>query len=203
MHNTLNCLDRTEDLTDFDDTSADIIGEWQTKAARMKPEELIQSVYEELKQFAAAKLQQEPSGHSLSATALVHEVWLKLASATVNWQDRQHFLRAAVTAMRRILVDHARAKLAQKRGGGLARVDLFDIASPFPDEELLAMDEALDRLCEIKPDHAMLIELRYFAGLTGDQAAEALGVSSATADRMWRYARAWLLTEIERSKSET
>ncbi len=162
----------------------------------MRPEELIQSVYLELKQMAAAKLKLEPPGHSLSATALVHEVWLKLAGASVDWQDHNHFLKTAVTAMRRILVDHARAKLAQKRGGGALRVELQEIDSPLPDEELLNLDDALNKLAAIKPDHAKLIELRYFAELTGDQAAEALGVSPATIDRMWRYARAWLLTEL-------
>lgn len=162
----------------------------------MRPEELIQSVYFELKQVAAAKLKQESPGHSLSATALVHEVWLKLAAASVDWQDHNHFLRTAVTAMRRILVDHARAKLAKKRGGDAVRVELLDIDSPLPDEELLGLDQALNRLMEAKPEHAKLVELRYFAGLTGDQAAEALGVSPATVDRMWRYARAWLVTEL-------
>jgi RNA polymerase sigma factor (TIGR02999 family) len=163
----------------------------------MKPEELIQSVYNELRHMASAKLQQESPSHSLSATALVHEVWLKLADASIDWQDRNHFLRMAVTAMRRILVDHARAKLTQKRGGGAARLELLDIHSPLPDKELLELDEALSKLADIKPDHAKLIELRYFAGLTGDEAAEALGVSPANVDRMWRYARAWLLTEMK------
>ncbi|HMO14559.1 MAG TPA: ECF-type sigma factor [Pirellulaceae bacterium] len=163
----------------------------------MKPDELIKSVYDEMRRLAQVKLHEESPGHSLSATALVHEVWLKLADASVDWQDQNHFLRTAATAMRRILVDHARAKLAQKRGGGAARVELLDIDSPLPDAELLDLDSALNKLAELKPDHAKLIELRYFAGLTGDEAAEALGVSPATVDRMWRYARAWLMTEMK------
>jgi RNA polymerase sigma factor (TIGR02999 family) len=113
----------------------------------------------------------------------------------VEWQNRTHFLRTAATAMRRILVDRARAKLTAKRDGG-QRVELPDIAAPLPDEQLLALDELLVKLAAIKPDHAKLVELRFFAGLTGDEAAEALGVSPATADRMWRYARAWLQVEI-------
>ena len=139
----------------------------------------------------------EKPGHSLDATALVHEAWLRLAEASVEWQDRNHFLRVAATAMRRILVDQARARRAAKRGGGAVRVDGLEIALPVPDADLSALSETLDRLAEIKPDHAKLVELRgYFAGLTGDEAAAALGVSPATADRMWRYARAWLQVEI-------
>jgi RNA polymerase sigma factor (TIGR02999 family) len=160
------------------------------------PRELLPQVYDELRRLAAAKLSGEKPGHSLDATALVHEAWLRLAEASVEWQDRNHFLRVAATAMRRILVDQARAKRTAKRGGGAARMEWFDIAVPVPDAELSALSEALDRLAAIKPEHAKLVELRYFAGLTGDEAAAALGVSPATADRMWRYARAWLHVEI-------
>ena len=144
----------------------------------------------------AARLAQERPGHTLEATALVHEAWLRLADASVEWQDRNHFLRVAATAMRHILVDQARAKRTAKRGGDGVRVNVVDIAAPMPDPELLALSEALDRLAAIRPDLARLIELRYFAGLTGDEAALALGVSPATADRMWRYARAWLQVEL-------
>jgi RNA polymerase sigma factor (TIGR02999 family) len=160
------------------------------------PRDLLPQVYDELRRLAAAKLAQEKPGQTLQATALVHEAWLRLADASVEWRDRNHFLRVAATAMRRILVDRARAKHTTKRGGDGVRVDEFDIAAPVSEPELLALDEALDRLAAIKPDHARLIELRYFAGLTGDEAAEALGVSPATADRMWRYARAWLQVEL-------
>jgi RNA polymerase sigma factor (TIGR02999 family) len=168
----------------------------------MKPEEYLATMYDELRRLAAARLKSEAPEHSLNATALVHEVWLKLADASVDWQDRNHFLRVAVTSMRRILVDHARAKLAAKRGGGAARVALPDVAAPLPDGQLIALDEALNRFAEIKPDHAKLIELRYFAGLTGDEAADALGVSPATVDRMWRYARAWLAAEMTNANAK-
>jgi RNA polymerase sigma factor (TIGR02999 family) len=160
------------------------------------PRELLPEVYDELRRLAAAKLAQERPGQTLQATALVHEAWPRLAGASVEWQDRNHFLRVAATAMRRILVDRARARQTTKRGGDAVHVDGLDIAAPVPEPELIALDEALDRLAAIKPDHARLIELRYFAGLTGDEAAEALGVSPATADRMMRYARAWLHVEI-------
>jgi RNA polymerase sigma factor (TIGR02999 family) len=159
------------------------------------PAELLPQVYDELRKLAAVKLARESDGHTLDATALVHEAWLKLADASVEWQDRTHFLRTAATAMRRILVDRARAKLTAKRDGG-RRVELADVPAPMLDDELLALDAALEKLASIKPDHARLVELRYFAGQTGDEAAAVLGVSGATADRMWRYARAWLEVEM-------
>ena len=161
----------------------------------MTPAELLPLVYDELRKLAAANLACEVPGQTLDATALVHEACLKLADASVEWQNRTHFLRTAATAMRRILVDRARAKQTAKRDGG-QRVELPDIAAPLPDEQLLALDESLTKLAAVKPDHAKLIELRYFAGLTGEEAAEALGISPASADRMWRYARAWLQVEI-------
>jgi RNA polymerase sigma factor (TIGR02999 family) len=165
------------------------------------PRELLQEVYDELRRLASAKLAEERPGQTLDATALVHEVWLRLADASVEWQDRNHFLRVAATAMRRILVDQARAKHTAKRGGDGVRMAEFDIVAPQPAPVLLALNEALDKLAAIKTDHARLVELRYFAGLTGDEAAQALGVSPATADRMWRYARAWLQVEIADNQS--
>lgn len=161
----------------------------------MTPDELLPQVYNELRKLAAAKVAAEKPGYTLNATALVHEAWLKLADASVDWQDPSHFLRAAATAMRRILVDRARAKQTAKRAGG-QRVELADVPAPVPDDELLTLDAALEKLAAIKPDHARLVELRYFAGGTGDEAAAALGVSPATADRMWRFARAWLQIEM-------
>ncbi len=160
----------------------------------------INEVYATLRKLAARKIAGEGAGQTLSATALVHEAWLRLAEASVEWQDKSHYLRTAATALRRILVDRARAKVADKRGGGAERVALGDPAAPTRAEELLALDEALERLAAEKPDHARLVELRYFAGLTGDEAAAALGVSPATADRLWRYARAWLQAELAEAK---
>lgn len=161
----------------------------------MTPNEMLDQVYDELRRLAAAKLAHEQQGQTIDATALVHEAWLKLAEASIDWQDRTHFLRTAATAMRRILVDRARAKKTAKRSGG-CRVTLTDYPDQLPAAELLALDEALERLAVHKQEHARLVELRYFAGQTGDEAAVVLGVSPATADRMWRYARAWLQVEL-------
>ena len=161
----------------------------------MTPGELLPQVYHELRKLAAAKLAGENPGYTLDATALVHEAWLKLAGASVEWQDRSHFLRAAATAVRRILVDRARAKMTAKRDGG-QRVAMADFPAPLPNDQLLTLDAALEKLAAIKPDHPRLVELRFFAGQTGDEAAAALNVSPATADRMWRFARDWLHVEM-------
>jgi RNA polymerase sigma factor (TIGR02999 family) len=183
--------------------AGEVSGSWAAaEDSEVTPAELLPQVYAELRKLAAAKLAAESPGHTLDATALVHEAWLKLADASVEWQDRTHFFRTAATAMRRILVDRARAKLTEKRDGGERR-DLPEIAAPLPDTELLAMNEALTKFAAVKPDHAKLVELRFFAGLTGDEAAEALAVSPATADRMWRYARAWLQIELKTSSVPT
>jgi len=161
-------------------------------------EELLPLVYDQLRQLAAQKLAREKPGHTLQATALVHEAYLRLVRGEKppSFKDRGHFLAAAAAAMRRILVDNARRKLTRKRGGGRQRQPLEAVAAPEPDAELLALDEALDRLAAADPQKARLVELRYFAGLTGDQAAEALGISPTTADRHWAYARAWLQAEV-------
>jgi RNA polymerase sigma factor (TIGR02999 family) len=159
------------------------------------PGDLLPLVYDELRKLAAIKIAGEKPGYTLDATALVHEAWLKMQDASVEWNDRAHFFRAAAVAMRRILVDRARAKLTQKRSGG-KRVDLEEIASPVPEDKLLALDEALDNFAVIKPDHARLVELRFFIGMKADEAALVLGVSSATVDRMWCYAKAWLQVEL-------
>lgn len=160
----------------------------------MTPDALLPEVYAELRRLAAGKIAAELPGQTLDPTALVHEAWLKLADVT-GWADRTHFVRAAATAMRRVLVDRARGKKAVKRDGG-KRVTLPDVSAPLPDEQVLALDDALTKLAVTKPDHARLLELRYFAGLTGDEAAAALAVSPATADRMARYASAWLRVEL-------
>ena len=163
------------------------------------PADLFPQVYDELRRLAAVKLAGENAGQTLDATALVHEAWLRLAGASVEWQYRSHFFRTAATAMRRVLVDRARAKECDKRGGGADRVEMPELAAPMPDSRLIALDAALTQLAATKPDHAKLIELRYFAGLSGDDAAAVLGVSPATADRMWRYARAWLRIETRQT----
>ncbi len=160
--------------------------------------DMFSPVYDELRRLAAAKLVHENSGQTLDATALVHEAWLRLADVSVEWKDRDHFLRTAATAMRRILVDRARAKQCVKRGGELERLSMPEPAAPISDYRLIELDTALTRLSAAKPDHAKLIDLRYFAGLTGEDAAAVLGISPAKADRMWRYARAWLQVELQK-----
>lgn len=165
-------------------------------------------IYEELRRIARARLAQEAPGQTIQATALVHEAWLRLAGASVEWNDRGHFLRTAARAMRRILVDRARARLAARREGAHRRVPAdaaieAALAAPLPSARLVELEEHLTRLEASRPEHARLVELRFFAGLTGDEAAEALGVSPATADRMWRYARAWLRVELDPDDSGT
>jgi RNA polymerase sigma factor (TIGR02999 family) len=161
-------------------------------------EQLLPLVYDELRQLAAAKLGREAPGQTLEATALVHEAYLRLVGgeAPGSYQGRGHFFAAAAAAMRRILIDRARHKRTEKRGGRRRRQSLGEVAAPLPDEELLALDEALHKLATQDPLKAQLVELRYFAGLTGAQAAEALGISPSTADRHWAYARAWLQAEV-------
>jgi RNA polymerase sigma factor (TIGR02999 family) len=161
-------------------------------------EKLLPLVYEELRKLAAQRLAQEKSGQTLQATALVHEAYLSLvvADRTQHWKSRGHFFAAAAMAMRHILIDNARRKLTNKHGGNSYRQPLESLAAPAPDDELLALDEALKKLGEQEPEKARLVELRYFAGLTGEQAAEVLGISPTTADRHWAYARAWLGAQI-------
>jgi len=165
-------------------------------------EQLLPLVYEELRKLAAAKLAQEKPGQTLQATALVHEAYLRLVGCRQGepaWDSRAHFLSAAATAMRRILIERARYQQSLIHGGGRRREELATdhLAAPEPDEKLLDLDAALQKLSEIDPDKARLVELRYFAGLTGDQAAKILGISPTTADRHWAYARAWLRREIQ------
>jgi RNA polymerase sigma factor (TIGR02999 family) len=161
------------------------------------PRELVPQIYHELRVLAAAKLACESPGHTLNATALVHEAFLKLGGER-SFASKSDYLKAAAAAMRRILVDHARAKLTEKRGGEAKRVELGDVPAPLADENILAVSEALEKLAATKPDHAQLVELRFFAGLTGDEAATALDISPANADRMWRFARAWLQVELQK-----
>src|SRR5436305_952810 len=158
--------------------------------------ELLPLVYDELRKLAAVRLAEEKPGQTLQPTALVHEAYLRLAGGAQpqDWNGRGHFFAAAAEAMRRILVEAARRKGRDRHGGGRKRVDLDPAAAPAPqtDDDLLALDEALTRLAATDPAAARLVELRYFAGLTMPQAAEALGVPLRTAERNWAYARAWL-----------
>lgn len=164
-------------------------------------DELLPLVYDELRKLAAVRMAGEGSDHTLQATALVHEAWLRLgADSQPAWQNRAHFFAAAAEAMRRILIDAARRRHARKHGGDLERVDVADpalqIAAPGRDEELLAVHESLDRLGAEDARKAELVKLRYFAGMTLEQAADALGISAPTAKRDWAYARAWLFNDI-------
>jgi RNA polymerase sigma factor (TIGR02999 family) len=161
--------------------------------------ELLPLLYTELRQLAAHRLAHERPGQTLQATALVHEAWLRLDhNGDHRWNGRAHFFAAAAEAMRRILIDNARRKLRSKNGGGCERMELdaMDIAAPLPDDELLALDEALGQLAELDAAAAELVKLRFFAGLTQADAAEQLGISRSTADRTWQFARAWLYSRI-------
>jgi RNA polymerase sigma factor (TIGR02999 family) len=162
------------------------------------PGALLAQVYAELRQLARAKMSREQPGHTLQPTALVHEAWLRLGDQP--FENRAHFFSAAAEAMRRILIDRARRKLSAKRGANAEHVDADDIEIAAPIEkqdELLAVHDALDALAAHDPRKAELVKLRYFAGLTIDEAAEVLGISAPTAKRDWTYAKAWLYREIQ------
>lgn len=167
-------------------------------------QELLPLVYDELRKLASQKLANEKLVQTLQPTALVHEAYLRLVGGQTEnaqprtYKDRGHFFAAAATAMRRIIIDTARRKKSQKCGGTFQRQPFEDIAAPEVDEEMLALDEALDKLAIQDATKAQLVELRYFAGLTGEQAAAVLGISPTTADRHWAYARAWLQAEVRR-----
>ena len=158
-------------------------------------------VYKELRQLATRRLIGERQGHSLQATALVHEAWLKISGADERtWNGRSHFFAAAAEAIRRILVDRARRRLAAKRGAGEIALDIDDVDIPAPasDDQILKIDDALEKFAELSPRKAELVKLRYFVGMTFKEAAEVLGIAVPTAKDWWAYARAWLKVEIER-----
>jgi RNA polymerase sigma factor (TIGR02999 family) len=163
-------------------------------------EQLLPLVYEELRRLAAQKLAQEKPGQTLEATALVHEAYLRLVDVALapTWNSRGHFFAAAAEAMRRILVESARRKQAEKHGGGRTRVDLdqAEAVTAAPPDDLLAVDEALGRLAGQDPTGAKLVQFRYFAGLSVEEAAQLLGLSTATAYRHWAFARAWLHAQL-------
>jgi RNA polymerase sigma factor (TIGR02999 family) len=163
-------------------------------------EQLLVLVYDELRRLAAFKMAQEAPGQTLQPTALVHEAWLRLVGDRApSFNNREHFFRASAEAMRRILIDRARRKNTQRHGGGYQRIDLesFDLAAPAADDQLLAVNEALEKLALEHPVQAELVKLRYFAGLTNEEVAEVMGISVSTAKNYWTFSRAWLLNEIE------
>jgi RNA polymerase sigma factor (TIGR02999 family) len=167
-------------------------------------EQLLPLVYGELRRLAAQRLAQEKPGQTLQATALVHEAYLRLVDdkKAQHWNSRGHFFAAAAEAMRRIFLNRARDKKREKRGGGWKRQDLdnLDVADHASDEQLLALDEALERLAQDMPACAELVKLRFFTGLTLAEAAQALGVAERTADRYWAYARAWLYQALRENE---
>jgi RNA polymerase sigma factor (TIGR02999 family) len=165
--------------------------------------ELLPLVYEELRKLAAARMAQEAPGNTLQATALVHEAWLALVgNENVRWQGRAHFFGAAAEAMRRILINNARSRRAKRHGGGHPHMDIHELQIPAvaKDDEMLAVNEALEKLTVHDKAKAELVKLKYFVGLNNEQTAAILGVSEPTVKRHWSYARAWLLATIEASR---
>ena len=165
---------------------------------------LIPLVYEELRQVAVNRMANEPADHTLQPTALVHEAWLRLGGdAQPQWRNRKHFFAAAAEAMRRILIDRARKKRSMRRGGEWERLDLdgVDIHAPAEEDEMLDLNEALERFQKQHPRKAELVKLRYFVGLSFEETATALGIAVPTAKQWWTYSRAWLLSEMEKPPS--
>lgn len=165
-------------------------------------QKLLEIVYRELRKIAAYKMSGESAGHTLQPTALVHEAWVRLlGSHQAGWQNRGHFLGAAAEAMRRILVEHARRKLTLKRNAGWQReeFDESELMLASPPDQLLAVDDALEKLALQDPQTAELVKLRYFVGLTMEESATALGLSKRTAEGIWTYARVWLKRELEKA----
>jgi RNA polymerase sigma factor (TIGR02999 family) len=168
--------------------------------SREAADRLLPVVYDELRRLAQSHMEREGSGHTLQATVLVHEAYLKLIDQTrVNWQNRSHFFAVAAKAMRRILIDHARRRNRHKRGGGAAKLSLDEalaVAVDSEDPALIDLDEALERLAALHPLKEQVVELRFFGGLTGEETAHVLGVDRRTVDRHWQFARAWLFREL-------
>jgi RNA polymerase sigma factor (TIGR02999 family) len=167
-------------------------------------DKLLPLVYEELRKLAAARMANEAAGQTLQPTALVHEAWLRLVGKeTPKFANRAHFFAAAAEAMRRILIDNARRKRALRHGGGQQRVDLehVQLASATDDDQMLGVNDALDKLALLSKSEAELVKLRYFVGMTLEEAAEVLGISARTADNYWAHARAWLFHEFKNQKN--
>lgn len=188
-------MDRKEDLTQL------LVDAGQ--GSREAMDRLLPLVYDELHRLAGGLMRRERPEHTLQATALVHEAYLKLVDQTrVQWRNRTHFFAVAALAIRRILVDHARTHRRQKRGGGGVKVALEDklAAVGTPVVDIIALDEALARLADYRPEEARIVEYRFFAGLTTTEVAELLGTTTRTVERKWRYARAWLYQALETSR---
>ena len=167
-------------------------------------EDLLPLVYEELRRLAAARMAQEAAGQTLQATALVHEAWLRLvAGRQQTWENRGHFFGAAAEAMRRILIENARRKSRLKRGGDHVRVELseLDLAETTPDDKVLMIDEALERLEAEDPEKARIVVMKFFGGLTNQEVAETLGITERTVERRWAFAKAWLFRSVQESSS--
>ncbi len=173
---------------------------------RKAADELLPLVYEELRKLAAYKMSHETPGQTLQPTALVHEAWLRLSgNPAPQWAGRAHFFAAAAEAMRRILIDQARRKRAMRHGGGHERValeDALELVSPDEDDQLLAVHEALDKLAARHKVHAEVVKLRYFVGMSIQEAAEILGISEATVKKYWAFARVWLYEEIATNRAK-
>ena len=168
----------------------------------MAAERLLELVYEELRRLAATKMVRESPGQTLQPTALVHEAWLRLVGNNQpTFQNRAHFFSAAAEAMRRILIDRARRKLAVRHGGGHERIsiDELNLAAPDVDQEILVVDEVLDKFARQHPVKAEVVKLRFFAGMSHQETAQVLGISEASARNYWTFARAWILNEINKS----
>jgi RNA polymerase sigma factor (TIGR02999 family) len=181
-------------MTDMTDFIQDL-----SKGLSGTEDERLASIYRQLRQIAAARLSRESSDHTLQPTALVHEAYLRLIGPDDrSWENRAHFFASAVEAMRRILIDHARSKSAQKRGGGKQNITLHeeDVANPQRCDQLLLLDEAIESLELLDPAKAQLVKMKFFAGMTTAEAAQILDLSDRTAERHWAYARVWLLREL-------
>ncbi|MCC7055646.1 MAG: sigma-70 family RNA polymerase sigma factor [Gemmatimonadaceae bacterium] len=185
-------------MPERDGPITDLLSRWRAGDATAL-EQLLPIVYDDLRRGAAGQLRGEAPGHTLTPTDVVHEAYLRLVRAEVEWQDREHFFAMASTAMRRILVEHARRRLSAKRGGAQATIpiDSLQLAAPTTDERLLALDEALTTLATIEPRLARVIECRFFLGMTETEAAAALGVTDRTVRRDWIKARGWLKVTLD------
>jgi RNA polymerase sigma factor (TIGR02999 family) len=182
-----------------------LLKNWRAGDAAAR-EQLLPVVYDELRRLATAYLKRERSGHTLQSTALVHEAYMRLIDQNVQWNSRSHFFGVAAQLMRRILCDHARAKQREKRGGGVAAISLdegswadFLAASAGANEDLVRLDDALNALAELDPKQSQIVEMRFFAGMSVEEVAEALDISPATVKRHWATARAFLAREMQRA----